>query len=196
MDRPDPPPSRDGNAGGRTISEAADAGNERGAAPATARFSPPGSVASETTTTLAEVGGGRRVSDASTDAGGRGKRASSLELRRKIPDNLLYDPAAILDDGAGDAPGGGGSGADGGCFRRLFLRPSFSLRRQMLLTFGSISSVTILLVVLVSVAALFTTGNVIKKKSNDNFKDWVDELTAGSSRFVAEAISPKLVVSA
>ena len=59
-------------------------------------------------------------------------------------------------------------------FRHLFLNSSYPLRRQMLLTFGTVSSLTILLVMIVSIIASIATGNVIKEETNTNVEQWID----------------------
>ena len=135
--------------------------------------------------------------------GAVGKRKSSLHSRRHIPDSLLLnDRNAIIDDMAGSistekSRRGSVIGTNvQGCFHRFFLNPSYPLRRQMLLTFGSVSSLTILLVMIVSIIASITTGNAIKEKSNVNVEEWVDDFTTTTFRFVAEALSPKIMVSA
>ena len=82
-----------------------------------------------------------------------------------------------------------------GWFRRLFLNPSYPLRRQMLLTFGTVSSLTILLVMIVAIVASIATGNVIKDETNTNVEQWIDDFTVSTSRLVAEALSPMIMPS-
>jgi len=83
-----------------------------------------------------------------------------------------------------------------GCCHDLFLNPAYSLRRQMLLTFGTVTSLTILLVMIVSIIAAVATGDAIKDQANVNVEEWVDGYTVSTSRLVAEALSPKIMVSA
>ena len=132
---------------------------------------------------------------------GMASRRSSLDSRKEIPDSLLLDHNAIIDDvsgsGAQDAHRGSYIGTElQGCFHRFFVNPSFPLRRQMLLTFGSVSSLTILLVMAVSIIASITTGDAIKKESNTIVEQWVDKFTITTSQLIAEALSPKITVSA
>jgi len=124
-----------------------------------------------------------------------GRRASSLELRRDIPTTLLFNHVAIADDMQKPNDDDDDATAALGCFRRSFLNPRYPLRRQMMLTFGSVSSLTILLVVMVSIAASNWTGDAIKEESNDNVEEWVGEFTSTTSRFVAEAIAPKIMLT-
>ena len=134
---------------------------------------------------------------------------SSLELRKQIPDSQLLNEdsqIAIADDMKGDNNNDNvqrpslrrmGSNILGGfVIRNLFLNPAYSLRRQMLLTFGTVTSLTILLVMIVSIIAAVATGDAIKDQANVNVEEWVDEYTVSTSRLVAEALSPKIMVSA
>ena len=82
-----------------------------------------------------------------------------------------------------------------GCFHRLFLNPSYSLRRQMLLTFGSVSSLTIILVMIVAIIASLSTGNAVKDKATVSVEEWVEEFASSTSKYVAQALSPKIMVS-
>lgn len=134
---------------------------------------------------------------------------SSLDLRKKIPDSLLLNEGsqiAIADDMKGDNNNMQRSslrrrGSNiletnmSGFFHNLFLNPAYPLRRQMLLTFGTVTSLTILLVMIVSIIAAVATGNAIKDEANVNVEEWVDGYTVTTSRLVAEALSPKIMVS-
>ena len=133
---------------------------------------------------------------------------SSLDLRKKIPDSLLLNEGsqiAIADDMKGDnnmqrsslrRRGSNVLGTNmSGFFHNLFLNPAYPLRRQMLLTFGTVTSLTILLVMIVSIIAAVATGNAIKDEANVNVEEWVDGYTVTTSRLVAEALSPKIMVS-
>ena len=131
------------------------------------------------------------------------RRQSSLDLRKSIPEGLLLhdNQNAIMDDMRGSTSvrkalrGGMLSTNVTGCFHRVFLNPSYPLRRQMLFSFGSVSSLTILLVMVVSIIASIFTGSVIKKESNINVEQWVDDFMRSTSRYVSEALSPKIMVS-
>ena len=134
---------------------------------------------------------------------------SPLDLPKKIPDSLLLNEGsqiAIADDMKGDNNNMQRSslrrrGSNiletnmSGFFHNLFLNPAYPLRRQMLLTFGTVTSLTILLVMIVSIIAAVATGNAIKDEANVNVEEWVDGYTVTTSRLVAEALSPKIMVS-
>jgi hypothetical protein len=83
-----------------------------------------------------------------------------------------------------------------GWFVKLFLNERYPLRRQMLLSFGTTAASTILLVMCVAIVATVLTGEAIKKESTENMDAWVDEFMGSTSRMVAEAISPKIMVRA
>ena len=54
---------------------------------------------------------------------------------------------------------------------RTGLKTGYSLRLQMLLSFGAVNEVTILIVVLVSISLIFITGNFTKSKIGEIFHD-------------------------
>jgi hypothetical protein len=130
-----------------------------------------------------------------------GERHSSAELRKSIPDGLLaYDHQYALNDdlkyGILDNISSSSIGEEKrNCFHRIFLNPSYPLRRQMMLSFGTVSSLCILLVMIISIIATIGTGTAIKRESSDNVHAWVENFMGSTSRFVAEALSPKLIVS-
>ena len=121
----------------------------------------------------------------------------SLELRKEIHGSLLlHDDDAIRADMRSSgvaAPDGRGQGDEHGRLRRLFLNPSYSLRRQLLLTFGTVSSLTILLVMIVSIVASIATANAIKEKSSDVLEGWVEGIMGTTARSAAEALSPSII---
>jgi len=131
----------------------------------------------------------------------KSSRGSSLDLRKSIPNSLLLtDSSAIIDD----MNGGGGRKSltkrqstfnklNDDVIHRFFLNPRWSLRRQMLSTFGTVSSLSILLVMIVSIIAAVYTGNDIKEEANVSVEEWVDSFTITTSRLVAEAVSPLIM---
>mmetsp|Transcript_18225 Transcript_18225/g.39386 ORF Transcript_18225/g.39386 Transcript_18225/m.39386 type:complete len:1769 (-) Transcript_18225:63-5369(-) len=171
---------------------------------ATVRFAPPQDVTGERMS-FTNRDNEQRVSGEGIVKHGKAKshkrQSSSYEMRINIPDGLLLNDNrnAIMDDMTGSipsskAPRGSKLGTNvPGCFRRLFLNPSYSLRRQMLLTFGSVSTLTILLVMIVSIIASIATGKSIKDESNANIEQWVDVVLSSTSRHVAVALSPKIM---
>lgn len=60
-----------------------------------------------------------------------------------------------------------------GWFHKVLLNPKYSLRKQMMLTFGSASALTIVVVMVVAIIASVLTGNSIKAESAANVETWV-----------------------
>ena len=132
----------------------------------------------------------------------RKSRSSSLELRKSVPDiALLLESTAIADDLESKSSAASSRKIKRSAskqhllswFKRVYLNPSFTLRRQMLNTFGSISAVVILLVMIASIVASKATGTTIKRSADQNVDLWVDEYLASTARYVSETISPKVV---
>jgi hypothetical protein len=61
------------------------------------------------------------------------------------------------------------------------------LRKQLLLTFGSVSIATILLLVLVACLSSIQTGNIVKDESGDLLREQVLDRLSSNSRYIAEA---------
>ena len=132
----------------------------------------------------------------------RQSRTSSLELRKSVPDiAALLESKAIADD-LESVPSASSrrkikrSASKAqlrSWFSQKYLNPSFTLKRQMLNTFGSISAIVILLVMIASIVASIATGNSIEKSADQNVDQWVNEYLASTARYVSETISPKVV---
>jgi len=132
----------------------------------------------------------------------RKSRSSSLELRKSVPDiAVLLESTAISDDLESISSAttrkkitrSASKAQLRSWFKRVYLNPSFTLKRQMLNTFGSISAVVILLVMIASIVASKATGTTIKKSADQNVDLWVNEYLASTARYVSETISPKVV---
>lgn len=134
------------------------------------------------------------------------QRQSSLHWRKQLSEYNASSEIHTMDKSVKEEStvgiskySGRGKKEDGfqlkGCVHRLFLDPSYSLRRQMLLTFGSVSSLTILLVMIVAIVASVSTGNAVKEKATPRVDEWVQEFVSSTSRYVAQALSPKIMVS-
>ena len=212
---PDPPQSR---SNGGTSTSGADRSDAKDAAAAVAAATQDSSNQHEamaTNTNQVSMGGASTSGTVRTDStdlsmvrkqharrqGGRRSSASSLELR-KVPDHLLLTAkSAIFDELASQSTVGERrstsssklGGKSPGCFHRVFLNPSYSLRKQMLLTFGSVSALTILTVMIVAIIASILTGNSIKAESQANVETWVKQSLGTTARYVAETISPRLM---
>jgi hypothetical protein len=66
----------------------------------------------------------------------------------------------------------------------------------MMLSFGSVGVITIVLVMIVSASAARRTGVTIRGESGENVEVWVEGFMGSTARLVAEALSPKIMVSA
>ena len=64
-----------------------------------------------------------------------------------------------------------------------------------MLTFGSVGVCTVGLVMIVGILASVFTGRAIQRESGRNVEGWVNEFMGSTSRLVAEALSPKIMVS-
>jgi len=136
-----------------------------------------------------------------------GRRSNSLELR-KVPDHiLLMARSAIMDDlGSQSSRDTGSDGvlkkersssklllATHGWFHRLLLNPKYSLRKQMMLTFGSVSALAIVIVMIVAIIASVLTGNSIKDESATYVETFVKQSMGTTARYVAETLSPRIM---
>ena len=77
-------------------------------------------------------------------------------------------------------------------FDRTFLKPKYSLRRQLLLSFGTFSSLIAVIIMVVAIAASVLSGKNIKVGSRDDFELLAKENLGHSVRYISEAMSPKL----
>jgi hypothetical protein len=80
-----------------------------------------------------------------------------------------------------------------GCFKLFFLNPSYSLRKQMLVTFGTVSTLTILLIMIVSITATYVAGYHAKEDAMSNAEKLFKTSLGTTARYIAESISPKLM---
>jgi hypothetical protein len=127
----------------------------------------------------------------------QGRRASSYELRC-IPVNILFKPspsevASILSEGNLEASKREGSIGKTDLLHRLCLRPGYTLKTQMMLSFGTINLVTILFVVVVCILLTVFAGESVYLDSRDTFEKLGFEIQGKTARYLAEALSPRLM---
>lgn len=130
-----------------------------------------------------------------------GKTPSSLEMRR-LPQDVLLGTAStecvsILSE---DVKNQGEDekkviGRDKDLLHILCLRPGYSLRTQLMLSFGTISAVTITIVVITCVAVAILVGENIKHSSTDAFKDIAENAQTLTARYLAESLSERLLLT-
>lgn len=136
------------------------------------------------------------LTSANTTRGGASRRGSSLELR-KMPVNVLLRPEGKLFDeelSLDDEGDNDDVNTKRNLLQRTCLNSKFTLRSQMMLSFGTISAGTILLVVLVCIAISILSGEVVKEKTRETFDDVANLLEARATRYIAEDLTPRLLM--
>ncbi|CAB9499287.1 expressed unknown protein [Seminavis robusta] len=125
------------------------------------------------------------------------RRGSSLELRR-LPVNVLlrpeesklFDEDLSVDDGIDFDE----QTRTRSWLQRACLNSKFTLRSQMMLSFGVISTCTIFVVVIVCIAVSVISGEVVKEKGRETFDDVLAVLEGRAVRYIAEDLSPRLMM--
>ncbi|KAL3924455.1 MAG: hypothetical protein SGILL_001036 [Bacillariaceae sp.] len=106
--------------------------------------------------------------------------------------------ASVLSDEMGDeettATKRQVSGERKDILRFLCLRPNFTLRKQMMLSFGSVNLITILVVVLVCVFLTLLAGNNVKEASTETIEELVQTSLAFQARYLAESLTESIVL--
>ena len=133
-------------------------------------------------------------------------RRSSLEMRR-MPVNVLLKPAnlcettSVLSEDFGQDEGlsnkkkedDSKQGID--ILRCLCLRPNYTLRKQMMLSFGTVNLITITVVVLVCVALTLSAGQSVESASTETMKALAKESIGHRSRFLAEWMTEDIILT-
>jgi len=131
-----------------------------------------------------------------TDVGNlSSRRARSLDLR-KLPVDVLLRPAfppLLLDDDELTLDGCTRNDANGrSCLRYTCLNSRFTLRAQMMLSFGVFSTCIIALVVVTCITVSLVSGRVIKDQASKSLEDLSRLLEGRAARYVAEELTPRL----
>lgn len=74
-------------------------------------------------------------------------------------------------------------------FRGTCLKPSYSLRQQLLLSFGSTALIALTIVVAMAVICSNIAGNIVTSRSGQGLTEQVKTRLVKDSRFVAESLS-------
>lgn len=125
-------------------------------------------------------------------------RVSSLGLRKMPPEILLVGhlPADLesLADEDDDRERSGKANADRptGFFNALCLNPRFELRTQFLLSFGSLSVLSIALIVITCVTASICVGENSKKIFGDTIEGLTENFQGLRVRYLAESLDHRL----
>jgi len=136
---------------------------------------------------------------------------NSLELR-KLPVDILLAPEGEENDSLGDStldgegmdPSMGGSGKGGrqghgvndsaaSFLQQTCLNSNFSLRTQMMLSFGIVSSFTIILVVAVGLVASVLAGDSISQMSADTFNDLAKNVAGTTAHYLSDDLKPRIL---
>ena len=116
------------------------------------------------------------------------RSGSSLQLR-KLPVNVLLMPgtseATSLECGS-ETP------TKRGLLRMTCLNPKFTLRTQLMLSFGSVNFITIFLVVLVCVVVSLMAGENIKDINQETFQNTANTIQGRTARYLAESLEQNL----
>ncbi|KAG7355713.1 hypothetical protein IV203_000399 [Nitzschia inconspicua] len=127
---------------------------------------------------------------------------SSLELR-KLPVDVLLQPAnvrqettSVLSEDAGEDKLAEEEDIEKetDCLRLLCLRPQFTLRKQMMLSFGSINLITIAIVVMICVSLSILAGENVKSTSSDTAMQLVNESLGYRARYLAEYLTESIIL--
>ena len=116
-------------------------------------------------------------------------------LLRKFPEDIISsnDEVSIISDIDDDENYDAGNERIKGDFLgRTCLKTGYSLRRQMLLSFGAVSAVTIMIVMLISIVLTFITGNFTRNEIVEIFHDTSKYETSSSARYIAMFTTNKL----
>jgi hypothetical protein len=133
---------------------------------------------------------------------------SSLELR-KLPENILLKPSSDADDslssGVDDdddpflqnsqetAKGEIGGLSVFSILQKTCLNSKFSLRMQMMLSFGTVSALTLIIVVAVSLAASITAGTQVNDMTQETFQDLAKSIAGTTAHYLADDLTPRLL---
>lgn len=128
------------------------------------------------------------------------KRLSSLEMRRLPVDVLLKpeigDNESVLSDDFHAGPKKKETvGAKKGILHLLCLRPGYSLRTQLLSSFGSLSAITIVAVVTTCIIVAHASGANVKETNENAFAKVAAETQRLTARYLAEQLSEKLILT-
>jgi HAMP domain-containing protein len=133
-----------------------------------------------------------------------GPRRSSMELRR-MPVNVLLNPnfnetTSVLSEDPDDEKPQNRHLRPRRCARKidilhmLCLRPKYTLRKQMMLSFGSITIITIAVVVAICIALSIAAGENVKSTAEATTKELAQESLGYRARYLSESLTEKLIL--
>ena len=123
-------------------------------------------------------------------------RVSSLELRRLPPEILLIGDipySETLDDDEKDLDEkASATQKPSGIIHRLCLNPRFELRKQFLLSFGSLSVISIFFVVITCILTSHFLGENVKETNRETVSQINRKLQGRRARYLAESLDHRL----
>jgi hypothetical protein len=128
-------------------------------------------------------------------------RRSSLEMR-KMPVDVLLRPTNLLETTSvlsedveeEEISRREVTDKESDCLRFLCLRPNYTLRKQMMLSFGSINLVTITVVVVVCVSLSLIAGQNVKSTSTYTMEHLAIQSLGTRSRYLAESLTESIIL--
>jgi HAMP domain-containing protein len=126
-------------------------------------------------------------------------RSPSLVLRRLPVDSLLkpafVECASICSDENGqDEKDEGTVGEKTDLLHILCLRPGYTLRTQLLLSFGTINAVTVAFVVAICIVVSGLAGKYVKDTYETSYVEYMTENAGLSARYLAESLDQRLML--
>lgn len=139
----------------------------------------------------------RRRSVTSSSGRTHSSMRSSMELRRQPVDELLRPWQST----GGDTVASSRSDSDlededesRDAMHRTCLRPGYTLSKQLMLSFGSISAVTIIFVLVVCIVVAISAGESVKSINADSFEVLAKDRQGTTARYLAESLDQRLML--
>jgi hypothetical protein len=157
---------------------------------------------------------GSRRSGAAEEEKANRRRRSSIELR-KVPTDILLRPSgrfsAIRLNGGDDAHNDlededmvlkeneSSSPSNrklppASLFKKMCINPRYSLRRQLMLSFGSVSALTIVFVVVICILITYMEGEHVKTINQKSFEELARNSQGTTARYLSESLEQRLPV--
>jgi len=136
-------------------------------------------------------------SSAAGGGGGDGGSKDNSDPPDKDGEGAAVDGVAMLDDGSAAASSVHYGAAEAAkaespsCLQRTCLSPSHSLRNQLYLSYGTVSAVALLFVILAAIITTTLSGNQVKTMSRQHLEAWAKRQLGHSSHKAAATLTRK-----
>ena len=145
--------------------------------------------------------------DPRSKQGNQRTQSSSLELRR-LPVEILFPSISpglmvseldigynvITEEDEGSDDDDDDNRGTRGLIQWLCLSPKYSLKTQLMLSFGLVNTITVILVLIGSIVASFLVGENVKAINEDAFKGkLVPKIEASTARYLAETLEQQFM---